>query len=298
MSDFKDMREEIDNLLTEARSWVKKKSISKSMERIEKAEGLLSQLGKMSTGDIQERIVNNRQYELESLARQIDGILSKREAGKKEDGNIAFKCNWNDWQYKAPCGPEAYSWNLSQGRAWCSSPECGCRTHTDDVSLEAYPCYESIALKEMYFAAGWDHTGEKMQPRHIYNAKTGKMAILTTRLPGSEEKDRLIIGCILIENLVDDPGEETKIFGDKSKSLEIDYDEVKVNFWDYYKNAGNENLIVWASGLFRYITDEAVLNILMGIGEKYQNLGKDVSKILALISYYERLLEKKADLKR
>lgn len=33
--------------------------------------------------------------------------------------------------------------------------------------------------------------------------------------------------------------------------------------------AGDESLVLWASGLFRYINDETVLNILMGIGEQY-----------------------------
>lgn len=44
-----------------------------------------------------------------------------------------------------------------------------------------------MALKEMFFAAGYDHTGEKYQPRHIYSAKVGRMALLTTRLPGTDE---------------------------------------------------------------------------------------------------------------
>lgn len=118
------------------------------------------------------------------------------------------------------------------------------------------------------------------------------MAILTTRPPGAYEKDRLIIGCLFIKSVADDPGEETKIYGDRSKSIEIDYDEIKVKFWDYYKNAGDENLILWASGLFRYISDETVLNILRGIGEQYENSERDVSKIIELIHYYEDLTRK------
>lgn len=293
MSEFRNIREAFDDLTNEARSWIKKKSISKSMQCVEKAELLLSKLREMSSGDIRQRIILNRAYELESLARQIDGILSKREAGKKEDGNIALKCNWNDKHYKAPCSPQAYSWNLSQGRAWCNSPLSKCREYNERVSLVNHPCYESIAFKEMFFGAGWDHTGEKTQPRHIYSAREDKVAVLTTREPGSEEKDRIIIGCLLIERLVDDPGEETKIFGHKSKSLNIDYDNIRVRFWDYYKNAGDESLILWASGLFRYITDETVLNILMGVGEQYKNLGRDVSRIIPLIRYFEDIVEKK-----
>jgi hypothetical protein len=61
---------------------------------------------------------------------------------------------------------------------------------------------------------------------------------------------------------------------------------------DYYKNAGDENLILWASGLFRYISDETVLNILKGIGVQYKKSGRDVFKIIELICYYEDLISK------
>jgi len=141
----------------------------------------------------------------------------------------------------------------------------------------------------MFFGAGWDHTGERNQPRHIHSVRQDRMAILTTRPPGADEKDRLIIACLFIENVADDPDEETKIYGDASKSLEVNFSEIKVRFWDYYKNAGDENLILWASGLFRYISDETVLNILRGIGEQYKNSGYEVIKIIELIRYYERL---------
>ncbi|MBL7197643.1 MAG: hypothetical protein ISS47_06055 [Candidatus Omnitrophica bacterium] len=225
------------------------------------------------------------------MTEKIDEILSKREAGKKEDGNVAFKCNWNDKHYRAPCSKKAYEFNISQGRAWCASPDCKCRKYNDEVAIEDHPCYESIALKEMYFGAGWDHTGERNQPRHIHSVREGRMAILTTRPPGSEEKDRLIIGCLYIDRTQDDPGAETKIYADKEKSLEMDYDKIKIKFWDYYKNPVAKDLILWASGLFRYITDGTVLNILKGIGEKYKNSGRDTAKIIELIKYYEQIVQ-------
>jgi hypothetical protein len=292
MNEFKELRENIDSLIGEAKSWIDKKSIHQSMLRIEKANEHIIRLKQLAYGKIQNRVVNNRTFELESLSRKVDDILSKREAGKKEDGNIALKCNWNDKHYKAPCSQEAYNFNLLQGRAWCSSSLCRCRDYSERVSLKDHPCYESIALKEMFFGAGWDHTGERNQPRHIHSVRQGRMAILTTRPPGADEKDRLIIACLLIDNIVDDPDEETKIYGDESKSLEVNYDDIKVRFWDYYKNAGDENLILWASGLFRYISDETVLNILRGIGEQYKNSGYEVAKIIELINYYEALTSK------
>jgi hypothetical protein len=292
MNDFKELREDIDLLIGEIKWMIKKKSIHDSMLRLEEANEILIKLKQLADGEIQNRVVYNRTFELETSARKIDEILSKREAGKKEDGNIALKCNWNDKHYKAPCSLAAYNFNLLQGRAWCSSPSCKCRDYSDEVSLKYHPCYESIALKEMFFGAGWDHTGEINQPRHIHSVRQDRMAILTTRPPRADEKDRLIIGCLLIDSVVDDPGKETKIFGDASKSLEVNYNEIKVKFWDYYKNAGDENLILWASGLFRYISDETVLNILRGIGEQYKNSGYEVGIIIELIRYYEALINK------
>ena len=288
-----ELRERIDRLIEEIKSWIKKKSIAESFKRLEKCNEILTELKNLCKSDIQRRILLNRTYELEHLAKQIDETLSKREAGKKEDGNIAFKCNWNDKYYKAPCSLDAYYFNIQQGRAWCSSTFNKCREFNNEVTLKHHPCYESIALKEVYFGAGVDHTGDRFQPRHIYSAKVGRMAILTTRLPGTDEKERLVIGCLFIESVLDDPKEETKIFGDKTKSIEINYKEIKVKFWDYYKNAGAENLILWASGLFRYVKDETVFNILKEIGRQYRDSSKDVRKIIELIRYYEELISKK-----
>jgi hypothetical protein len=292
--DFRELREKIENIIEETKALIDKKSIFESSKSIEEAQNLILKLKEKAENDVQDRAVLRLASQLEYLAEEIDDILSKREAGKKEDGNVAFKCNWNDRRYAAACTQKAYEFNIDQGRAWCNSPECRCREYVNKiVTIEDHCCYESIALKEMYFGAGWDHTGERNQPRHIYSVRQGRMAILTTRPPGAEEKDRLIIGCLFIDKAQDDPGAETKIYGDREKSIVIDYDKIKIKFWDYYKNAGAPKLILWASGLFRYITDGTVLNILKGIGEKYKNSGEDVKRVLSFIKYYEEIVQKK-----
>lgn len=295
--DFKTLREKIENIVIETEKCIEEKSIYESSKRIEEATNFLIILRKIAENDVQKKSILRLTKKLEYLSQDIDDILSKREAGRKEDGNIAFKCNWNDMQYKKPCGIKAYEFNIEQGRAWCSSLECKCREYRGEVTIDDHPCYESIALKEMYFGAGWDHSGERTQPRRIYSVRQDRVAILTTRPPGLEEKDRLIIGCLYISRVLDDPRSETKIFGDKNKSIEVDYDKIKVRFWDYYKNSGNQDLILWASGLFRYIKDETVLNICKGIGEKYRNSGQDTDKIKNIIKYYEGIIQNKKGLK-
>ncbi len=283
---FRETRENIESLAEEIKLWISKNSISESYKRLEEARNLLTNLANLVENDVQKKSVPRLRTKLKPLEAKIAEITSKREAGKKEDGNVAFKCNWNDKYYKAPCSDEAYDFNIRKKRVWCHQSDC--REYGDDVSLDNdnYPCYESIALKEMFFSAGLDVETER--PRHIRHVKVGRMAVLTTRPPMAEEKDRLITGCLFIDRIEDDP--ETKIYGDKAKSIEVDYNEVKVKFWDYYKNPKAEDKILWARPLHRYITNGTVLNILKGIGGKYKNIGRDVSKIIELIRYYESLM--------
>lgn len=288
--DFKDLREKIENLISDIDKWIAEKSVYESSSRLREAESLFNGLSKIAENDVQRRSIARLEEELGRISEKIKDIRSKREEGKAEDGNIAFKCNWNDKHYKAPCSKKAYEFNIKEGRAWCSSPDCKCRQYKEKVSMEDHPCYESIALKEMYFGAGWDHTGERYQPRHIYSVRQDRMAILTTRPPGNEEKDRLIIGCLYINEVRDDPGAETKIYSDREKSIEVDYDNIKVRFWDYYKNTGDEDLKLWSSGLFRYIADETVLNMLNGINNKYERAHKNIKKMHNLIEHYEKII--------
>jgi len=287
---FRELRESIERKCSDLDGFIKAKAITDTYYRLLDINESIKTLRNNADGEIQIRSVRNLDNKLLSIKDKIDKILSNREAGKRGDGNIAFKCNWNDNNYKAPCSYEAYKHNLSEGRAWCSSPQCKCRQFSEDVSLASHPCYESIALKELYFGAGWDHTGDRQEPRHIHNVKENRIAILTTRPPGAEEIDRIIIGCLFINKVNDDPGEETKIYGDCGKSIIIPFNQIKIRFWDYYKNPGAEDLVLWASGLFRYVTNGTVVKILKAIGEQYTNTGRDIQIILDSIMYFEKLM--------
>ncbi|MFC1868763.1 hypothetical protein ACFL0H_11610 [Thermodesulfobacteriota bacterium] len=289
---FRKSREEIEQLCRDIDELINKKSVKESNGKLQTAQQLVRNLSKSAQGTIQERSVTNLATRIKSLSENIKNILSKRESGKKGSGNIALKCNWNDRDYKAPCSAEAYKHNINEGRAWCSSPSCKCREYGEAVNIQNHPCYESIALKEMYFGAGWDHTRDRRQPRHIHNVKEDRIAILTTRPPGTEEADRLVIGCLFINQVIDDPCEETKIYGDKEKSIEIPFEKIIIRFWEYYKNPGAEDVILWASGLFRYVSNGTVMSILKGIDKQYINNSIDVRKIIYLIKHYEKLVDR------
>lgn len=286
---FIKLREKIEALIAETATWVKQKSINESSIRIDQLRTMLFDINNIAVNEIQKKAVLRLRQNIDILDRQVENIYSKREAGKKQDGNIAFKCNWNDNHYKAPCSEVAYNSNLIEGRAWCSHKLSQCRTYTEEVTLDKNPCYESIALKEMYFGAGWDITGDKIKYRQIHSVKTNRVALLTTRRPYTDEKDRMIVGILYINQVKDDDDTETKIFGDKNKSIAIDYDKIQLNFWDYYKNPNAEDSIFWGTGLFRYLSNGTVLSMLQDIDKILNNAGMDRNIIDQLISHYERL---------
>jgi len=286
---FKESRETITQKCQRVEKLIQGKAVRESAEELEAVQHLLSKLSALAEGEIQLRSVGNLQTKLGGLSEKIIKITSKKEAGKKEHGNVALKCNWNDKNYVAPCSEEAYKFNVRKKRAWCSAQQCKCREFTKEVSLESNPCYESIALKEMYFGAGWDHKGAKLRPRHIHSVREERVAILTAVPPGDKERDRLIIGCIFISRVNDDPGEETKIFGDKDMSLVVPFQRIKIRFWDYFKNRSAEDKIKWSQGLVRYVTNGTVLRILQAIKEQYANTQIDVHGVNDLIKHYEQL---------
>jgi hypothetical protein len=286
---FRRSREQVEQLCLEAQRLIDHTAAMEAAERLKEAWESLDGFKHLAQGDVQERSVRNLGDQIHALSESIDDILTKREAGKAGDGNIALKCNWNDKGYRAPCSGEAYEFNVREGRAWCSSPDCKCRQYPEEVSLAHHPCYESIALREMYFGAGWDHTAGTSHPRHIHHVKPGRMAILTTRAPGDEEAERLVIGCLFIQRVEDDPGEETKIYGDRRRSISLPYNEIKVRFWDHYRNPEAPDIILWASGLFRYLTNDTVLSILKAIRQEYVATGMATKPVDDLVRHYEEL---------
>ncbi|MDD4985316.1 MAG: hypothetical protein PHQ43_05930, partial [Dehalococcoidales bacterium] len=195
--------------------------------------------------------------------------LRRREEGKREDGNLAFKCNWNDKGYRGVCSEQAYQYNKQWGRPWCWSAECRKYVGIDPVPVEC--CYESRALTDCSFAAGWDLDGNNMsKARRILSAREGKIALLTTEPPGLHE--RVLVGAYIIKDVVDDPGKETWVYGDKGSVLD-DMLKFKIPFWKYHKNPINPQSTAWATGLFRYVSDVAVLGILEEYISKKSRVG-------------------------
>lgn len=281
---FRKRRLLIEDKLESADSLLTSGALRKGGEQIEVIRGMIDELALESEGRIQGNAISRLTNLLSRLSDQHLMLLDKKEASIEEDGNIAFKCNWNDREYLKPCRPEAYEYNISMDRAWCVKQADACQKFAGVPSLQNNTCYDVSALKEMYFAAGWDHPAGRKKPRIIRSVKNNKVAFLRTVPPGCSGKERLIIGCLFIKRVENDPDEETKIYGDKEKSFSIPFEKVKVRFWDYYQNS--EYNAVWSSGLFRYISDETTLRILKAVRSSFQTEGLEISTIDSLINEY------------
>ena len=133
------------------------------------------------------------------------------------------------------------------------------------------------------FGAGWDldEHGKQIRPRKITSARLNKIAILTTEPPDSA--DRLVVGAFKIIKLVEDPGKETYIYGDKETMLD-DMLTYKIRFWDHHKNPRSPLSKAWSVGLFRYVSDVAVFGILEEYVTKKRSNGGDTSKAAILIN--------------
>ena len=270
---FRISREEIEKLCSSAENFIKLESFRKSQEIILTAQTLLKKLSKSVDDTIQKRSLFNLGTEINYLIKLRGEMITKKKTSNKKtlvvnkivkktkisskleesiysDGNLAIKCNWNDRGYEAPCSARARKFNLDNNKKSCSSKLCDCREYNKDVNINDFPCYESIALKEMYFGAGYDLNKRPIKPRHILGVKKYRTAILTTIPPGYEEKDRLIVGCLFIKRIKNTATKETRLYGDKIKSIKIPFRKIKINFWDHYKNPIAKDKRIWGSWTF------------------------------------------------
>ena len=261
---------------------VKSLMFQEAEENLSKVDELYGQLALVINKDseVHRRIIQNSRIKINTLYQNIENGLQRREAGKKEDGNIAFKCNWNDKNYQGICSESAYKYNQIYGGPWCLYSKC--RQFMDLPTPPEDCCYESRALIDCNFGAGWDHGlhGEPIYPRKIRSARQGKIALLTTQVPNCQS--RLIVGAFKIIKLVEDPGKETFLYGDRETMLD-DMLKYEIRFWRYHKNPHNPDSQAWSTGLFRYVSDIAILGILEEYIDKKHKERSDASKAEKLV---------------
>jgi hypothetical protein len=97
------------------------------------------------------------------------------------------------------------------------------------------------------------------------DAREGKLALLTSRKPGDDEEERFIFGVLDIADIEDDNPEGAQHFHGNPKTSVILDPPAYVKFWKYYSNPRSSDVILWGSGLFRYVDDSTARSFLDAI---------------------------------
>jgi hypothetical protein len=186
------------------------------------------------------------------------------------DGNIAFKVSYNDRNWAGICSPKIYQEN-SFGKHkmfWCNEQHNRLNTvkcqdwNDNELDINNFPCYDSVANKILGFSPGWNHG--KNKPHVCLNAKVGKIAFLTSLEPGLPQSERFIFTIFQIEKIIpkQDNGYEY-YYGNNKTAIKLSPDQY-LKFWDYYTNNSTNKRFknFWGSGLFRYVKDKIAIMIL------------------------------------
>ncbi len=192
--------------------------------------------------------------------------------------NVCFKCTWNDAGFRGVCSNEAYNYNVSHKRVWCSKAKC--RGYEGVPSRGNEPCYESIIFSEWMYGAGWDHKNIE-KPRNINGTGEGKLVFLTTVEPDMEEGERKFIGFFKISKITGGEKQETILMGDPAEGFEVP-SNINLKFWDFYKNPNAPDKKHWGTGLFRYIDDQPASKILGELKSRCQSLRMSETEILKI----------------
>lgn len=219
--------------------------------------------------------------------------------------NVAFKCNFSDGGKNDErigfCGvcSDGVIWNNIEveKRTWCTQQVCGCmkyyqremnRKELEESAENVFLCYESRMLREWKALAGMYANGEKKgQAMKLLHAEEGKLAVLTTRYPGEEERDRVIFAVFLVDEVY--PGnnqDEGYVAAGAEYRLSLNARECrKILFWNYFANEKDAARPSWGSGLFRYLSDTEAVQILKDIAEVKKD-SKDAAQAKGLLEHY------------
>lgn len=242
-----------------------------------------------------------------------DGVrrLKTHTVKASDRNNIAFKCNYCDGGnskevvgFKDVCSDKTIKYNINVAKhIWCCSSESQCnnylngeitRKELNDICKEdGFVCYESQMLKFWRAYAGITQNGSnKGKPMTLRNVSTNSLALLTTRLPNTEDEERFIFALFLVdENYEGDNKDEGYVGASPKYRIQLSLDEArKVKFWDYYFNPNKPEKIIFGSGLHRYLTDIQAAQVLLKICEiKKGTLEEALSK--EFLEHYCRVKE-------
>lgn len=206
----------------------------------------------------------------------------------KDMCNIAFKCTYCDGGkdktnigFYGLCSDATIRYNINVAKhVWCSNENSYCNSYLDGeitrrelasfVKKDDFVCYEGKMLRDWEASAGYHHNGKnKDKPMTIRNTSSNNLALLTTRFPYEQEKDRIIFAIFLIlENYEGDSMEEGHVKANPNYRIQLSIEESKeLKFWDFYYNRNKPEIIKLGSGLHRYISDIQSAQVIKKICE-------------------------------
>jgi hypothetical protein len=89
--------------------------------------------------------------------------------------------------------------------------------------------------------------------------KRGKLAFLTSKRTGEDERQRKVIGCFDIAGMKNVPGWGNMLYAGDLK-LRVTSIKQAPLFWDFHQYQGEKPF--WGSGLFRYLPDTEAKHLL------------------------------------
>ena len=189
------------------------------------------------------------------------------------DGNVAFKCTYNDGGdrgfvgFGGTCSNGNIIRNVKAGRIWCSHADNPCRKfYGRDFRgrRPSRPCYESQIFTQWGFGPGTYHSGDRDgEPIPMTLAEKGKVALLTTRHPDYDsERQRIVFGAFKIVELSEDDDGAIWLEGEPESAIRLpEAAALALPYWRFkaYPRSGVPD---WRMGLFRSVSDQEVSNFL------------------------------------
>ena len=190
------------------------------------------------------------------------------------DGNVAFKCTFNDGGergfvgFGGTCSDGNILRNVKMNpRRWCSAASSLCRQFCDNGfrgRRPRHPCYESEIIEHWRLGPGTYHTEERDgEPIPMKQARVGKVALLTTRHPDRDtEAQRIVFGIYKIEHVGSDESGLIWVEGSAGHAIRLSESAAfALPYWGF-KRQRKGTAAAWGTGLFRYVSDQEVTNFL------------------------------------
>ena len=190
---------------------------------------------------------------------------------QRKKWSIAFKynyCDGNGRWFSGICSNSQMKTNVSKAR-WCSNKDSQCYNHIKKgtpIITRGFVCYERLFLKKWIAYAGVEKSGHKIP---IKRDCSNKIAIMTTRDPGTPEKDRFIFAVFVVDSWNYGNGMTPgNVSSNKSLKFEISPAIARtIKFWNYYKTKSGKQ--IWGCRLHRYLDDELIDKLLNDLYKKH-----------------------------